>query len=87
MLSATHRFLPERLRCLLFDFLLILAALAPGTEAEVSSASSSSSLGAGHKSRRILGSGFTSTVTGVLGMSSNVEKSANSSAVPFRLLC
>lgn len=68
------------LRCLClecFDFFFILTSLADN---ELSS-SSSSSRGTGHKSRRILGSGFTSTVTGLgfFGTVLKLEKSANSS--------
>ena len=59
-----------------FDFFLSFAA---DIETELSS-SSSSSRGTGHKSRRILGSGLTSTVTG-FGFFGKLEKSANSSAV------
>lgn len=58
--------------CLDFRFSLSVADI------DVSS-SSSSSLGTGNKSRRILGSGFTSTVTGFFGKPSKFGKVANSS--------
>lgn len=61
------------LECL--DFRLSLSA----ADRELSS-SSSSSRGTGNRSRRILGSGFTSTVTGFFGISSKFGKLANSSA-------
>jgi hypothetical protein len=72
-----HLFLLER-RCLClecFDFRFSLSA----AESELSS-SSSSSRGTGNRSRRILGNGLTSTVTGFFGISSKSGKLANSSA-------
>lgn len=81
-LAQTHvnsyLFLLER-RCLClecFDFRFSLSA----ADIELSS-SSSSSRGTGNRSRRILGNGFTSTVTGFFGISSKSGKLANSSAL------
>lgn len=73
----SHLFLLDR-RCLFlecFDFSFSLSA----ADSELSS-SSSSSRGTGNRSRRILGSGLTSTVTGFFGISSKSGKLANSSA-------
>ena len=70
---ARGDFVERRCFLELFDFLLFLAS--PASEPS----SSSSSRGTGHKSSRILGNGFTSTVTGFLGMLSKLEKLAKSS--------
>lgn len=72
-----YLFLLER-RCLClecFDFRLSFSA----ADSELSS-SSSSSRGTGNRSRRIFGSGFTSTVTGFLEIPSKSGKLSNSSA-------
>lgn len=63
--------------CLDLDGFVFFFNFAAATDTELSS-SSSSSRGTGHKSSRILGSGLTSTVTG-LGFLGKLEKSANSS--------